>query len=92
MSTHHENNLIALRARLLSTLKRVRTARSHDDLHAEFYIALGLIGAAATLDAISIDASDRLHDLALNASKHRADELTAIARGERLAAQQRAAA
>lgn len=92
MSTRHENNLIALRARLLSTLKKVRTARSNDDLNADFYIALGLIGAAVTLDAISIDASDRLHDLALNASKYGAAELTAICIAERQAAIMGAAA
>ena len=92
MTTRHENNLIALRARLLATLKKVRAASSHDDLSAEFYIALGLIGAASTLDAISIDASDRLHDLALNASQHRAEELTAICIADRKAAIQGAAA
>lgn len=91
MSTRHEYNLIALRARLLSTLKSVRAGRSHDDMNSEFYIALGLIGAAVALDAICIDASNKLHDLALNASQHRAAELTAISRAERQAARQRAA-
>ena len=76
MSARHENNLLTLHARMLSTLKRVRTAQSRDDLSAEFYIALGLFGAAVTLDAITLDASDRLHGLVLNASQHRANELT----------------
>ncbi|MDG9926141.1 MULTISPECIES: hypothetical protein [unclassified Pseudomonas] len=86
MSTRQAICLSALRDRLLSTLKRVRAGRSNDDVNAEFYIALGLIGAAVTLDAISIDASDRLHDLALNASEQRAAELTAIGRAGRQAA------
>lgn len=92
MRTRQEIALSELHARLRSTLQRVRSARSHEDLNADFYIALGLISAASILAAIDIAASDRLHDLALNASKQRSDELTTIARLERKAAQLRAAA
>ncbi|MDP2746173.1 hypothetical protein [Pseudomonas sp.] len=92
MNTRHQNNCDAFRSRLLSTLKKLRAGRNHDDLNAEFYIALGMISAACTLDGITIDASDRLHDLALNASEHRSKELTAICIAERQAAIQGAAA
>jgi hypothetical protein len=92
MSPRHQNNCAALHLRLLSTLNKLRAGRSHDDLNAEFYIALGMISAASTLDAINIDASDRLQDLALNASEHRSKELTAICIAERQAAIQGAAA
>lgn len=92
MSTLHQNNCAALRARLLSTLNKIRAGRNQDDLNAEFYIALGMISAASTLDAINIDASDRLRELALNASEQRSKELQSIRRAARQAAIQGAAA
>ena len=92
MSTRHQNNRAGLSACLLSTLNKLRAASNHDDLNAEFYIALGMTIAASTLEAISSAASDRLHDLALNASEHRSKELTAICIADRQAAIQGAAA
>ena len=74
MSTCNPNDHAAWRARLLSTLKRVRTAPDFAAKSADFYIALGWISAAHCLGAISIAASERLHDLALNASEQRAAE------------------
>lgn len=89
MSTFNEHNLAAWRSRLLSTLKRVRTAPEHAAYSTDFYIALGWISAAHCLGAISIAASERLHDLALNASEQRAAEF-AKARTQ-VSAQERAA-
>lgn len=92
MRIQYGDNLQYLRERLSSTLKKVRNGRDHEDVNAEFYISLGMIGAATTLGAIDIPASDRLHELALNASQQRSKELHAIAHAARQAAKQRAAA
>lgn len=74
MSTCSPNDLAAWRARLLSKLKQARTAPAHAS-PADFYIALGWISAAHCLGAISIAESDRLHELALNATEQRTAEL-----------------
>lgn len=92
MSTHNEHELKAYRARLLSLLTRVRTAPDLTSLDADFYIVLGWISAAHCLGAISIGASDSLHNLVLNASQYRSAEFAHQAEAQRLArAQERAA-
>lgn len=88
MSTYNPNDLAAWRARLLSTLKQVRTAPEHA-APADFYISLGLISAARCLGAISISVAERLHDLALNATEQRSAEIAKARRQAR--AQERAA-
>ena len=85
MSARNSINLKAFREQALRTLKDCRTASSPDEVHAEFYVALGLISAGFSLEAICLSESDRLRDLALNASKYRADELSAMARAARRA-------
>ncbi|MFI8736563.1 hypothetical protein ACIGKM_11680 [Ectopseudomonas toyotomiensis] len=92
MRIQYGDNLQYLRGRLTSTLNKVRQGRNPEDVTAEFYIALGMIGAATTLGAITIEASSNLHDLALNASEQRSAELSAIAKAARLKARQEAAA
>lgn len=92
MSPHHNDNLKHLSELLLSSCKKIRTGSSHDDVNAEFYTLLGMVLAACTLDAINLATTCRLHELALNASERRADELTAINRNVRVAATQEAAA
>lgn len=92
MSTIAPQDRAAWRASLLITLKRVRTAPDHAAIDADFYIALGWISAAHCLGAISISASDRLHELAFNASEHRTAELNQKTKARRIAsAQERAA-
>ncbi|USR38115.1 hypothetical protein L1F06_015705 [Ectopseudomonas hydrolytica] len=76
MSTITPHDRAAWRARLLSTLKRVRYAPDPAAKSADFYVALGWISAAHCLGAISIVASEHLNDLALNASEQRAAEFT----------------
>lgn len=76
-----------LRERIAEALKLIRLARNHDEVDREFYVFLGLTSAACTLDAITMHTAARLHDLALNASQHRADEISAAARAERQRAQ-----
>lgn len=88
MITCNPNDLAAWRTRLLSKLKQVRAARDHA-APADFYIALGWISSAHCLGAISIAESERLHELALNATEQRAAEF-AKARRQAIA-QERAA-
>lgn len=92
MNTTHNENFPYLRERLLDALNRIRHARNHDETTAEFYYLLGLVSAANVLGAIDIEASSNLRDLALNASKTRADELTATSHAIRLEAKQKVAA
>ncbi|MGK8439039.1 hypothetical protein ACRS3X_17210 [Ectopseudomonas hydrolytica] len=92
MSTHNEHELKAYRHRLLGLLTRARNAPDLPSMDADFYIVLGWISAAHCLGAISIDASDSLHELVLNASQHRAAEFAQQAEARRLTfAQERAA-
>ena len=72
MSIITPHDQAAWRARLLSTLERVRTAPDQAACSTDFYIALGWISAAHCLGAISIATCERLHDLAINASEKRA--------------------
>ena len=92
MKIQYGDNLQYLRERLHSTLNKVRQGRNPDDVTAEFYIAIGMIGAACTLGAITLEASSNLNDLALNASEQRSAELSAIAAAARLKARQEVAA
>lgn len=92
MNTTHSENLPYLRKHLLEALNRIRHAPNHDETTVEFYYLLGMISAAATLDAIDIEAASNLRDLALNASKTRSDELLAISHASRLEARQKVAA
>ena len=76
-----------LRDRIAEALKLIRQARNHDEVDREFYVLLGLVSAACTLDALTMHTAERLHELALNACKYRADEISATARAERQRAQ-----
>lgn len=92
MSTITSHDHAAWRAQLLKSLRQMRAAADHAAVDAEFYIALGWISAGHCLGAISIGASDRLHELAFNASEHRTAELNQKTKARRIAsAQERAA-